>query len=289
MDPRISWIKENSKWKRRARSKSEYLPGIDKAYVIAMPKRYDSVMERLRPMVDSLNVLDAIHKDKLDLEDLKKREFIQDKQWHGIEWENKPDDVVEARTRGFTAAHMSHLACMLDFLSDPDAKRALIMEDDAVVDFDRIAKAVEDGLSFDPDVLYLCYCLHDGEEDIGKEMLKLTTPWCRGGYVVNRETAELLARSSFPMDRTGDRTMSKLLNENGSFLVGPKKKAIEQQDEGKSMTREKMEGDASSDKPSKYIPLIVIGALLICGSILLWIDQRRKRRARNDVNARVFN
>lgn len=51
---------------------------------------------------------------------------------------------------------------------------------------------------------------------------------------------------------------------------------------------EKMKAErmaAKDDKPSPYIPLIVLGSVLICGAVLLWIDKRRRNREKIGVVA----
>lgn len=213
------------------------------------------------------------------------------------------------------AIHLSHSMALLDFIESRDgAKWAFIFEEDILLPkggkkamkyAKQYLKDAEAAIPMsDPQLHYIGHCYTGkGGERVKGDVMKKTSgedrPRCRHAYVVNRAGAKKLLASSWPMDNNGDEMWANLdfvyFSDNDGYFTqdwlmseeSAKGEALRSRPE-KPEKAEKMKAErmtTKDDKPSPYIPLIVIGSVLICGAILLWIDKRRRNRDKIEVVA----
>ena len=231
MDAKARFIRDNTRWiKRRSKRSSEYIPKVDRSYCVSE--------ESLKGVPEIEQVTDILMPfKKIDPKTIRKL------------------GLAKEQATGSPEDHLSSMACMMDFLQDPDAKVALIIENGAAVgDIGAVSEAIEQAVNS------------------GESMVLLGD----AGYVLDKNAAEMIVTKSLPISAPGKEMMRAIMNTNE-----PSKNLV------KRIYTEKMDAveDNAAIKPSVYIPIIVFVALLLGFLLLYIIDKRRQLRVRNNVNS----
>lgn len=178
---------------------------FDKVFVITLPKRKNNVKKIMKKMKIEPIIFDAIDKNTLDLDKLKKQ--------------NKVSEVCKMNN-GRIACHLSHLKVMETFLKDPKAKNALIFEDDLQPprDMYEIKNTIHNVITTVPDdwdLIYFGKCWDDCRHSKKiNEYIYKSHPLCRHGYAVSRKGAKKLLKECFPIVNIhGDEHIKKLSQE----------------------------------------------------------------------------
>lgn len=234
MDPKSKFISEKAKWLSRASERrSKYLPGIDRAYCVS--KENLKGAEKIHKNLDVLKPFDEISPQILaDLKIVEKATAV-------------PQETLD---------HLSSMACMMDFLQDPDASTAIIFENGAAMQGDEgdLSEAIEKAVKSNQNMVYLG----------------------NAAYVLNKKAAEDIVSKSMPINLAPEKLIASIAHPQtyDRSLVS------------KRIYTEKMTEEPSiNTKPSFYIPIIVFVVLFLGFGLLYIIDLRRDRRIRGDVNS----
>ena len=183
---------------------------FSKIYAICIPNRKEHIKNLMKEVDLNIEIVDAILKNNIDLDDLVMTNKIT-------------DECKKNKSKGKIACHLSHLKAIEKFLEDENAKTCLIFEDDLKIPFDAVEtkERISDVINDLPeywDIIYFGRCwdkMCKKQEQIGKYLYSNVKPLCRHAYALSRSGAEKILSSTLPMDKlNGDQEYLRLIIEN---------------------------------------------------------------------------
>lgn len=171
---------------------------FDKVVVITLPERENNVKTVMKNLKIRPKIFEAIKKDKLNVEELKKNGVIT------------KDCKLN---KGRIACHLSHLSVIREFLNDPNSDRILIFEDDLLdnngddlLTVQDTIKNVMNNIPSDWDLIYFGKCWDLCSSNIKiNDYVNKSYPLCRHGYAVSKMGAIKLLEYCLPIiNKNGD-------------------------------------------------------------------------------------
>ena len=202
--------------------KKRYIDANDffsKIYVICIPNRREHIKNLMRELDLKIDIVDALLKDKLNLNELEINKKIT-------------NHCKLNKSKGKIACHLSHIKAIEMFLEDKNAQTCLIFEDDLKLPFDPVEtkERMSDVINDLPeywDIVYFGRCWDktcSQQEQIGKYLYSKVKLLCRHAYALSRSGAQKILDKTLPMDKhNGDQEYLKLINTNEliAFAVHP--------------------------------------------------------------------
>lgn len=195
---------------------------FDKVVVITLPEREENVKSAMKNLKIEAELFEAIKKDKLDIEQMKRDEII-----------TKDCKLNNGRI----ACHLSHLSVIRRFLEDPYSDTILIFEDDLLDNKGKDLQIVKDtiknvmnNIPSDWDLVYFgkCWDLCDDSIKINDYVNK-SYPLCRHGYGVSKKGASKILEYCLPIiNKNGDVHIRDLSKEGKLNIYTPNINIFEQ-------------------------------------------------------------
>lgn len=216
------WLTNHTEWYQKGTSKK--WAGFDRVYFVTLSERLENVkkVEDKLGIKNSAWIFKAIHKDKLNKDELYEKDIVSKAYGNGLD-RNFHDNL------GRIACHLSHLACINHFLKDPTIDTCVIFEDDLQIPNNGVnieSKKFKEELdkhNIDWNIIYLGYCYERGYKKIADNINLLNTPKCRHAYVLNKKSGKYIIDNTLPMTRNGDVMYTTLIKNKILSAYGPRK------------------------------------------------------------------
>lgn len=220
----LNWISKNTIFIQEGNDTKIGEGNIKRIYAIVLPERLDKFRENLSKigLLDKVWILKAFPKNELNYEELRKMNLFN-------------DNYYKEKNKGRIACHLSHLACLYH-MSKSKLNNALILEDDLIQlepnVIEKLDYVYKKSKEIEPNVNIIYYgYIHEPtnikrtdpiSSHLPGDVWKLKSPKGRHGYLVTRDSANIILNNTVPMYHNGDEMYARLIHKKVLNATGPR-------------------------------------------------------------------